>query len=135
MSSNTNPRGAVSCCRTSKIIDFFSKCLCLHPSPKKINAVVEDQPIARSKTPTNRAEILEFVEREQQIANERSERRSRMLCESFLQSHMRVPLRRRKISMATEPTSPLLHFAKNSTGAPDVPPKRSVSKWAQQRSQ
>ena len=130
MSSNSKPKGTVSCCRTSKIIDFFSQCMCLHPSPKKINAVVEEAPLGRSKTPTNRAEILEFVEREKQNAHERSERRSRMLCESFLKSHLRVPLKHRKISIGTEPSSPLLPFTKQNSGAPEVPPKRSVTKWA-----
>ena len=112
MSNNkeSRPNGA-GCCRTSNLIDFFSKCLCLHPSPKQVFEGLDDKIGARSKTPQNATSIVAFIEKEKEEEVRRSRRRSRMICESFFQSHVRVPLKLRQQSNITEPNSPLISAA------------------------
>ena len=112
--SKESKANGAGCCRTSNLIDLFSKCLCLHPSPKEVYEGLDNHPGIRSKTPQKDTSIIAFVEKEKEEEVRRSRRRSRMICQSFFQSHVRVPLKMRQHSNLTEPNSPLIPSSKLS---------------------
>ena len=122
------------CCRTSKVIDCFSKCLCLRVSDKKYLKMFNAQSTSTGKkAPTPRVDedkkLVDFIEREKDQQKAISIRRSRLLCDDFRNQLVRIPLKMRKDTNE----SFVLSEARKRHRSENQRPLRSVTQWAKDK--